>query len=65
MKKWLSLLVLGGVVTVGLSSQGAARPDSGPSDEEVNAHVDARLRQVMHTLLVTPPSDARTAALNR
>jgi hypothetical protein len=67
MKKWLTLLVLGGVVaaTVGLSSRVAAQPDTGPSDAEVEAHVDARLREVMHSLLVAPPPDARPAALRR
>jgi hypothetical protein len=65
MKKWLTLLVLGGAVTVGMSSQVAAQPDTGPSDAEVEARVDARLREVMHTLVLAPPSDARTAALGR
>jgi len=65
MKTWLTLLVLGGLVTVGLSSQVAAQPDPGPSDAEVAAHVDARLREVMHTLVLAPPADERTAALGR
>ncbi|HEX8699770.1 MAG TPA: hypothetical protein VF815_13085 [Myxococcaceae bacterium] len=65
MKTWLTLLVLGGLVTVGLSSQVAAQPDLGPSDAEVEAHVDARLGELMHTLLQAPPADARTAALGR
>jgi len=65
MKMWLTLLVLGGLVTVGLSSKVAAQPDKGPSDAEVQAHVDARLREVMHTLVLAPPADARTAALGR
>ena len=65
MKTWLTLLVLGGLVTVGLSSKVAAQPDKGPSDAEVQAHVDARLREVMHTLVLAPAADARTAALGR
>ena len=65
MKTWLTLLVLGGLVTVGLSSQVQAQPDTGPSDAEVAAHVDARLREVMHTLVLAPPADERTAALGR
>lgn len=65
MKKWLTLLVLCGVVTVWLSSRLAVQPDTGPSDAEFNAQVDARLSEVMHTLVLAPPSDARTAALSR
>jgi hypothetical protein len=65
MKTWLTLLVLGGLVTVGLSSRVAAQPDMGPSDAEFEAHVDARLSELMHTLLTAPPQDARTAALGR
>ena len=65
MKTWLTLLVLGGLMTVGLSSRVAAQPDVGPSDAEVEAHVDARLGELMHTLLNAPPADGRTAALGR
>lgn len=65
MKLWVTLLMLGGLVTVGLSSRVAAQPDPGPSDAEVDAHVDARLGKLMHTLLQTPPKDARPAALGR
>ena len=65
MNTWVTLLVLGGLVTVGLSSAVAAQPDLGPSDAEVEAHVDARLGELMHTLLNAPPADARTAALGR
>jgi hypothetical protein len=67
MGKWMTLLVLGGAMaaTVGLSSRVAAQPDTGPSDAEVEAHVDARLREVMHSLLVAPPTNAHTAAVGR
>jgi hypothetical protein len=65
MKTWLTLLVLGGLVTAGLSSKVAAQPEGGPSDAEVLAHVDARLREVMHTLVLARPANARTAALGR
>ncbi len=64
MKTWVTLLVLGGADgTAGLSSRVAAQPDLEPSDAEVEAHVDARLGKLMHTLLNAPPADARTAAL--
>ncbi|MDY7228654.1 hypothetical protein [Hyalangium rubrum] len=67
MKKWLTLMVLGVAVaaTVGLSSRVAAQPESVPSDSEVNAHVDSRLAEVMHSLLKAQAADARTAALGR
>jgi hypothetical protein len=66
MKKWLTLMVLGvAVATVGLSTRVAAQPEEQPSEAEVHAKVDERLREVMHTLLSKQDTDARTAALRR
>lgn len=67
MKKFLTLMVFGVAVaaTVGLSSRVAAQPEDGPSDAEVSAHVDSRLREVMHSMLKAQAADARTAALGR
>ncbi|MBN1203955.1 MAG: hypothetical protein JXB05_03395 [Myxococcaceae bacterium] len=66
MKKWLTLMVLGAVVaTAGLSSRVAAQPEGEPTEAEVHAKVDERLREVMHTLLSKQDANARTAALHR
>jgi hypothetical protein len=67
MKKWLTLLVLGTAVVAvaGLSSQEAAPLAGGPTKAEFDAHVDARLKEVMQGLLAGHRSEARTAALGR
>lgn len=67
MKKWLTILVLGGAVgaTVGLSTRVAAQPEAGPTDAEFEAKVDARLREVLHIHLAARQSDAHTAARSR
>jgi hypothetical protein len=67
MKKWLTLLVLGTAVVAvaGLSSQEAPLPAGEPSEAEFEAHVDARLHEVMQDLLAGQCSEARTAALGR
>ena len=67
MKKWLTLMVLGAAVaaTAGLSSRVAAQPEVEPTAAEVEAKVDERLREVMHTLLAAQRSNASTAALHR
>lgn len=67
MKKWLMLLVLGTAVVAvaGLSSQPAPLPAGEPSEAEFEAHVDARLHEVMEGLLASQRSEARTAALGR
>ncbi len=67
MKKWLTLLVLGTAVVAvaGLSSQAAPPPAEEPTKAEFEAHVDARLQQVMQGLLAGQRSEAPTAALGR
>ena len=66
MKKWLTLLVLGtAVAAAGLSSRDEVPQVQEPTDAEVAAHVDARLHQVMHSLLASEHSDELTAALRR
>jgi hypothetical protein len=69
MKKWLTLTVLGmglgtAAVAAGLTS-GAEQMADGPTDAEYEAHVDARLHEVMQGLLAAQRADARTAALGR
>jgi hypothetical protein len=67
MKKFLTLLVLGTAVVAvaGLSSQQAPLPDGEPTEAEFEAHVDARLHEVMQGLLAGQHSEERTAALGR
>lgn len=67
MKKFLTLLVLGTAVVAaaGLSSQQAPLPAGEPTDAEFEAHVDARLHEVMQGLLAGQRSEARTASLGR
>jgi hypothetical protein len=67
MKKFLTLLVLGTAVVAvaGLSSQQAPLPAGEPSQAEFEAHVDARLHEVMQDLLAGQRSEARTAASSR
>jgi hypothetical protein len=67
MKKWLTLLVLGTAVVAvaGLSAQEAPPPAEEPTEAEFEAHVDARLHEVMQGLLAAQHSDALTAAPGR
>ncbi|MDC0709599.1 hypothetical protein POL68_14100 [Stigmatella sp. ncwal1] len=67
MKKWLTILALGTVAaaTESMSSRGAEAPAPGPSAAEVDARVDERLREVLHTHLAAQQADARTAAILR
>jgi hypothetical protein len=67
MKKFLTLLVLGTAVVAvaGLSSQQAPLSAGEPTEAEFEAHVDARLHEVMQGLLAGQRSEARTAAAGR
>jgi hypothetical protein len=67
MKKWLTLLVLGTAVAAvaGLSSQEAPPPAEEPTEAEFEAHVDARLHEVMQDLLAGQRSEALPAAPGR
>jgi hypothetical protein len=67
MKKFFTLLVLGTAVVAvaGLSSQQAPLPVGEPTEAEFEAHVDARLHEVMQGLLAGHRSEAPTAALGR
>lgn len=67
MKKWLTLLVLGTAVVAvaGLSSREAPLPAEEPTEAQFDAHVDARLHEVMQGLLAGQHPDARAAALGR
>lgn len=67
MKKFLTLLVLGTAVVAvaGLSSQQAPLSEGEPTEAEFEAHVDARLHEVMQGLLAGQRSEAPTAALGR
>ncbi|WP_225410878.1 hypothetical protein [Stigmatella hybrida] len=67
MRKWLTILALGTVATAAgaMSSRVTAAPETGPSAAEVEARVDARLREVLHTHLAAQQADARTAAILR
>ncbi|ADO74033.1 uncharacterized protein STAUR_6276 [Stigmatella aurantiaca DW4/3-1] len=67
MKKWLTILALGAVggATGAVSSRDNGAPAPGPSAAEVDARVDERLREVLHTHLAAQQADARTAAILR
>jgi hypothetical protein len=67
MKKWLAIMGLAVAVvgTLGISSQVAAQPDEAPSEAEYYARVDARLQEVMRSLLTARRSDAHTVAVSR
>jgi len=67
MKTWLMLLVLGTAVVAaaGLASQQSPLPEGEPTEAEFEAHVDARLHEVMQGLLAGQRSEARTAELGR
>jgi hypothetical protein len=67
MKKWLTILALGTVAAVAgaVSTRRAAASGTSPSTAEVEAQVDARLREVLHTHLAAQQAHARTAAILR
>lgn len=67
MKKWLTLLVLGTAVVAvaGLSSRQAPVLAEEPSQARFEAHVDARLHEVLKGLLAGQRSEAGTATPSR